>query len=304
MGKKIRFPLKLAEGTEVRTLDELREHFDLQAILEYYKNGKLLTWLEDRYLEGEAEAIQALDESAPDFQRRLCEIFQVEYTGDDVDLEAIERRQERLKRLRSITDDAEYIQNIDRVAFDQEELADLLDEGEEKIYLCEEHFTVPASRKGVSYVGINNPAVHISGKVTEDVAELGIEFIEVNCDNLPVISEPGVENCQESSSMGELSPESIRAIVGSKIVTDHYALICKKECNDQAGEDVDVWYIHSLLTSEETPLAKEIADALQDGYDDFVVSGNEVYCRNRMSDRVKDDGFIIDLSQNKVIYSK
>ena len=43
MAKKIRFPLKLAEGAEARTLDELREHFDLQAVLEYYKNGKLLT---------------------------------------------------------------------------------------------------------------------------------------------------------------------------------------------------------------------------------------------------------------------
>lgn len=182
MGKKIRFPLKLSEGAEVRTLEELREHFDLEAVLEYYKNGKLLTWLEDRYLEGEAEAVQALDEASPDFQRRLCEVFQVEYTGGDIDLEAIERRQERLKRLRSITDEAEY--------------------------------------------------------------------------------------------------------------------------DNQAGEEVDAWYIHSLLTGEKTPLVEEIADAIQSGYDDFVVSGDEVYCRNSMSNRVKDDGFIMDLSQNKVIYSK
>ena len=138
MAKKIRFPLKLAEGAEVRTLEELREHFDLGAVLEYYKNGKLLTWLEDRYLEGEAEAVRALNEAAPDFQRQLCAVFQVEYTGNEVDLEEIERRQERLKRLRTITDDAEFIQNIDRVAFDQEELADLLDEGATKIYLCGE----------------------------------------------------------------------------------------------------------------------------------------------------------------------
>lgn len=30
MAKKIRFPLKLAEGVDVRTLEELREHFDLR----------------------------------------------------------------------------------------------------------------------------------------------------------------------------------------------------------------------------------------------------------------------------------
>ena len=72
MAKKIRFPLKLAEGAEVRTLDELREHFDLESVLGHYKSGKLLTWLEDRYLEGEAEAIRALDETASGFQRQLC----------------------------------------------------------------------------------------------------------------------------------------------------------------------------------------------------------------------------------------
>ena len=188
MAKKIRFPLKLAEETEVRTLEELREHFDLQAVLEYYKNGKLLTWLDDRYLEGEAEAIRALDESAPDFQQRLCSVFQVEYTGAGVDMEEIERRQERLKRLRTITDEAEYIQNIDMVAFDQEELADLLDEGQSTIYLCGEKFTVPASRKGITYVGINEPAVHISGKVPETAEELEIVFTGITCDNLPEVT--------------------------------------------------------------------------------------------------------------------
>lgn len=190
MAKKIRFPLKLAEGAEVRNLNDLREHFDLEALLEYYKNGKLLTWLEDRYLEGEAEAVRALDAAAPDFQRKLCEVFQVEYTGNDVDMEEIERRQERLKRLRTIADDTEYIQNIDRVAFDQEELADLLDEGESRIYLCGEKFTVPASRKGISYIGIGNPAVHISGKVPENPEALGIEFRDVFCDNIPQAAVP------------------------------------------------------------------------------------------------------------------
>lgn len=184
MGKN-RFPLKLAGDTKVRTLGELREHFDLEALLGYYKDGRLLTWLNDRYLEGEAEAVQALDAAAPDFQRRLCEVFQVEYTGNDVDMEAIERRQERLKRLRTIADDAEFIKNIDRVAFDQEELADLLDEGESRIYLCGEKFIVPASRKGITYIGIGNPAVHISGKVPENPEELGIEFRDAFCDNMP-----------------------------------------------------------------------------------------------------------------------
>lgn len=176
MAKKIRFPLVLAEGAQVRSLDELREHFDLETILGYYKTGKLLTWLEDRYLEGEAKAVRALDETAPDFQLRLCEALQVEYTGSDVDLEAIRIRQERLVRLRTMTDEDEFLQNIDSVAFDQEELADLLDEERTTVYLCGKRFTVPALRKGVTYVGINEPEVKISGELPENFDELGITF--------------------------------------------------------------------------------------------------------------------------------
>ena len=185
MSKKIRFPLKMADDTQVRTLDELREHFDLESVLAHYKSGKLLTWLEDRYLEGEAEAVRSLDEATPDFQRKLCEVFQVEYAGDDADLEAIQLRQERLAKLRTITDEPEFIDHVDQIAFDQEELADLLDEEQSSIYLCGEKFTVPASRKGITYIGIGNPAVHISGKVPEAPEELKIQFQNCAVDNLP-----------------------------------------------------------------------------------------------------------------------
>ena len=185
MAKKIRFPLKLAEGKEVRSLDEFREHFDLEAVLEYYKSGKLLTWLEDRYLEGEAEAIQALDETDPDFQLQLCSALQVEYIGEDVGLEEIARRQERLKRLRAITNNAEYIQNIDSVSFDQEELADLLDEGVEVIYLCGASFHIPISQKNIMYIGINKPVVHLSGNIPGDMQETGIVCENCRPDNWP-----------------------------------------------------------------------------------------------------------------------
>ena len=103
MAKKIRFPLELADGTQARTLEDLQEHFDLESVLSYYKNGKLLTWLRDRYLESEAEAVEALDETAVDFQKQFCGIFGAEYTDHSVDLEGIARRQERLAKLRTYT---------------------------------------------------------------------------------------------------------------------------------------------------------------------------------------------------------
>ena len=173
--KKIRYPLEMSNGTMVNSLDDLKEHFDLEAVLGFYKNGKLLTWLNDRYLEDEAEAVSALDESAPDFQKQLCAIFGVEFQGEEMDLEEIELRQERLKRLRQFTDEETYIDHIDQVAFDQDDLLDLLDEGVETIYLCGEKFSVPASQKGKTYIGINQPEVKISGKYTPDNLEIQFE---------------------------------------------------------------------------------------------------------------------------------
>lgn len=107
MAKKIRFPLEMPDGTQVRTLPDLKEHFDLGSALEYYKSGKLLTWLQDRYLETEVEAVQSLDESSPDFPEQFCKIFGVVYTGSSVDLEEIAYRQEKLAKLRTLTDEPE-----------------------------------------------------------------------------------------------------------------------------------------------------------------------------------------------------
>ena len=59
MAKKIRFPLKI-NGADVRTIEELRENFDLEGVLGYFANGKLVIWLRDRYYNGEADAIENL----------------------------------------------------------------------------------------------------------------------------------------------------------------------------------------------------------------------------------------------------
>ena len=39
------FKLKLKDGAKVSTLEELRENFDLEAVVGYFKSGDLLTWL-------------------------------------------------------------------------------------------------------------------------------------------------------------------------------------------------------------------------------------------------------------------
>ena len=65
--RKIKFALELKDGEEVRSMDELREHFDLEKVIGYFQDGKLIEWLEDRFFEDEAEEIKKLSENDPDF---------------------------------------------------------------------------------------------------------------------------------------------------------------------------------------------------------------------------------------------
>jgi len=60
MAKKIKFPLILKNDAQVRTLEELQENFEFDRIYDYFVSGKLVTWLNDRYYEGESEQIGCL----------------------------------------------------------------------------------------------------------------------------------------------------------------------------------------------------------------------------------------------------
>ena len=182
MVKKIRFPLKMKNGTDVRTLDELKDNFDLESVLGYFTDGRLVTWLSDRYYDDKAEAVADLSTDMPDLNVKLCEILEVEYEAeaDETDVDLIARRREKLQIISSVTDNREILDNIDRVAMDQDELFDILDESPEKIYLYGDKFEIPFGKKNISYIGINKPLVIIDkNKFSEEFEEKGISFKNV-----------------------------------------------------------------------------------------------------------------------------
>ena len=74
----IKFPLKM-RGVDIRNLDDLRKNFDLNAAVEYFRNGKLIQWLKARYHNDEAEKVAALNENTPDFRENLCAALGVAY---------------------------------------------------------------------------------------------------------------------------------------------------------------------------------------------------------------------------------
>ncbi|HRU97403.1 MAG TPA: hypothetical protein P5092_08265 [Ruminococcus sp.] len=161
MGRKIRFPIKMKNGAEVRTLDELKENFDLESVLGYFTDGRLATWLSDRYYDEKAEAVAALSADMPDLNAKLCEILEVEYQAenDEADVNLIAKRREKIQIISGVTDNKEILDNIDLVAMDQDELFDILDESPEKVYLYGDKFEIPFGKKNISYIGIDAPLV-------------------------------------------------------------------------------------------------------------------------------------------------
>ena len=97
MAKKIRFPLVMENDVEVRSIEELREHFSLAQVLLYFENGKLVTWLRDRYEDEIADKVEELDKSDANFEKNLCECFDVSF--DEKALEDVEQAKEHNRKL-------------------------------------------------------------------------------------------------------------------------------------------------------------------------------------------------------------
>lgn len=176
--KKVRMTLKLKGGVEVRTLEELRSYFDVEKILAYFKAGMLLKWLDTWHYTDEADKVRALDENEDNLEE-LCKIFNVEYSSP----EEIEWRTERLNRLKKFTSDPEILSQVDNVAFDNDDLLDILEEENiSDIYLCGSKFTFSSGMlkfENKNYYGVGNVTVKIESNQPVDLDELGLYFENV-----------------------------------------------------------------------------------------------------------------------------
>jgi len=183
MARIIRFPLKMKNGAEVRSLDELKENFDLESVIGYFADGMLQKWLSDRYYDEKAEAVAALSKESPDFNQKLCNILEVEYTPetDNIDLDAIQRRNEKYRILSTITADQDILNNVNLVAMNQDELNNLYFIDTDKIYLYGEKFEIPFGRKNTHYIGLNEPlAILGRNKTIFDYESEGITFSNIS----------------------------------------------------------------------------------------------------------------------------
>ena len=181
--KKVKLPLEMANGQQVRSLQELRDNWDLEKVLGYYLNGRLLTWLNDRYYVEEAEQLQKLEKlkNENELTQKLCAILGKEYQDlGCISMKAVEKRNQKLERLRLYTADDVILKNVDKVAFDQAELEHLTAHGGNIIYLCSGEFNIEKSLENMIYIGIDNPIVKMDRETWQQLRKKNCVFNNCN----------------------------------------------------------------------------------------------------------------------------
>ena len=179
MARKVKTPLFL-NNVEVRDIEGLRQNFNVAILAEYAFDGSLVKFLRERYYEDEADKVEALNKKDPDLENKLYTIFGIEKPEDP---EITAWRRERLERLKNFTNDTHILARVDEVAFDQEDLGDLIDDGVSEIYLCNNHFRIPLKIKDKKYIGIGNAVAVIKSNEVVNFYALNIFFENINFDD-------------------------------------------------------------------------------------------------------------------------
>ena len=190
--RKPTFPLRMDDGTEARSLEELKEHFSLPKVLDYLKNGTLVTWMRDRNLNDMADQVQELDPENRDSIKQLCRILG--FSKEEA------CRFDRIFLLKRYTTDRTYEDVTDRIAFNQDELLELLNKGEKEIYLCGDKFSIPLDQSGVRSIGINTPTAVIASREKVNWKEKGISFVNTAFDQ-EYINMTGQKNADAYNSI-------------------------------------------------------------------------------------------------------
>ena len=277
MARKIRFGLELKDGYRASdNIDEIRDHFDYAKIVEYFLNGKLEKWLDDRHYEAEVIALSFLKPDAPDFKEKLCYIFKVDSKSIDADKIMIEDEITIKKRefIRQYTSDEDVLGNIESVATTQEELEKLYKRKNKVIYLCGRDLSISPKYENVKYVGLGNVTVKIECETKINFDKMNIKFSNVKIDKTYLILPEIVEINLTSVTEKKPSVEVIEELF-SKIVNIH------RDNNDNILKNYEE--INDLITqNEETIIFLHESKSRKGEHWNklFVITNNSVYMRD------------------------
>ncbi len=168
--RKIKFPLEMAGGRQVRELEEFQEAFDLEKAVEYFSNGKLQKWLENNYNDDILEELEGLTGQEKDFIEQFTQILGVSWEGAADTQGMFERITLKEKLKRQIPE--EKLEEIAPfLAGNQKMMEELIQKGCKEIYLVDNQFYLSKDIQGIVFHGIQNPKVCVeaeNGKVFRD----------------------------------------------------------------------------------------------------------------------------------------
>ena len=164
-------------NTEIHSLEELRQNFDLNQVVTAFLDCSLEKWLTDCFYEKQADQVRSLDHAiAPDIDRELCRILGIDYVAAGYLSE--EQRivyEHKCRIIQQHSDDPKLLEHALDTATNQAELAEFLHNNKHRIYLCGASFNVPIRISGVHYIGIGNPKME-AAFTEEQYRRAGITF--------------------------------------------------------------------------------------------------------------------------------
>lgn len=200
MPRKAKFSLEMLNGIKVSSLMYLKEYFSAEKVLEYYYDGRLVRWLKDRGYQKEASLIQNLDDSSPDVMVDICHILSINYGGNmKIQNPAFQKRvAEKKILLKQLTVNKSWLDAVARVAFNDDDVKEILGMGYRAIYLCGRKFHIPTEYQNIGYAGICGfiPEIVIDFINREDMLEAGIHF-----ENVVLPSRLNARNIPQSNSL-------------------------------------------------------------------------------------------------------
>ncbi|WP_128100330.1 hypothetical protein [Paenibacillus sp. DCT19] len=183
--RNIKFPIRLKNGQQVRTLEELKANFEIETVIEYYLDGRLVNWLEQRYYTKEAQLLQNLNENSDTLPLEISNMFGVDFNQSGFNYQEYTKKRAKLEVISKYTSDQVILSNNEYVAESQTELQMLYEkitDHSRTLYLLNttnEIFNISDELSNITYIGINNPTVNLIGNHTFDASGKRIVFQNV-----------------------------------------------------------------------------------------------------------------------------
>ena len=285
MAKTIRFPLEMANGVKVRTLEELRANFDLEKILYYYLDGRLCTWLSNGDYHNEREEIKKIDENSEEFVDRLCDVLGVRANGEaKIDWLAFQKRNEKRLRLKNFTDDWECFEKIDVVAFDQKELDELIQTDADIIYLVSGNYSISVDRENIIYKGIGKASIDVNMDSYVDLERKKIKFQNIEFTNplfdKKMLPADGSEVCLKNKLTGAINNMLASKLEKElqKIINDFQACRLEKEyLRSNLDYELDTDYDGSYRFDSEEEAEEAAENRISRMHDEYYELLGELY---------------------------